>query len=126
MDEGHIDHEILEIELIEDPLPGSSLGTIGRFVEGRWPRGADVCRSVGIEVPYSEEDLGWVDPATLRLFEIDVEERGYALLPSSGVDPERRVVYGSVSGGGVYGVVGLPADPAVMRTVRILYSLMGE
>src|SRR3954467_12936432 len=110
MGEGRIDHEILEIELIEDPLPRSSFGTIGRFVEVRWPPEADVFRSVGIEVPYADGDLGWVDPATLRLFEIDVEERGYTLLAGSGVDPERRVVYGSISGGGVYGVVGVPTD----------------
>src|SRR3954469_5309660 len=126
MSEGRIDHDFLEVEWIDDPLPLSSFGTIGRFVAVRWPEEAAPLSRVSLEVPYSDDDLGWMDPESLRLFEIDVDTRQYALLSRSGVDTELRRVYGNVSGQGVYGVIGLPRDPSVMRAVETFGSLGGE
>src|SRR2546423_1779815 len=58
MSEGRIDHEFLELEWIDDPLPRSSFGTIGRFVAVRWPEDAALFSRVSLEVPYSDEALG--------------------------------------------------------------------
>src|SRR5207244_1380414 len=67
--------------------------------------------------------LGWIDPATLRVFAVDPGKREFQLLAESGPDPERQCAYAYIDQPGVYGVIGLPSDEAVLETVRMFARL---
>jgi hypothetical protein len=106
----------LRVRDVESPLPRSSFGSIERYVEV----GADGERGFEpgtITIEYSPEQLGWVDPETLRVFRLDVEAREWELVPDSGPDG-RGAVRADVRRPGIYGVVGLPGHSAVLEAVR--------
>ncbi len=111
----------LPVRDVESPLPRSSFGSIERYVEV----GADAERGFEpgtITIEYSPEQLGWVDPETLRVFRLDVEARRWELVPDSGPDG-RGAVRALVGQPGTYGVVGLPGHPAVLEAVRRVCTL---
>jgi hypothetical protein len=106
----------LSVREVKSPLPRSSFGSIECYVEV----GADTERGFEpgtITIEYSPEQLGWVDPETLRVFRLDVEARRWELVPDSGPDG-RGVVRAHVGRPGTYGIVGLPGHPAVIEAVR--------
>ena len=110
-------------EVAENPAPGSSFGSIERFTEvssegERFP----LCELV---VPFEEEDLGWVDASTLRVFRVDADG-GFALVPGSRAVPAERQVRAWIDAPGVYGTFGLPKHPAVMEAVRAFRSARGR
>jgi alpha-tubulin suppressor-like RCC1 family protein len=105
---------------IDDPLPRSSFGSIGVYLEVDFE--PEVERPL-LSVPYSKEELGHVDETTLRLFEVDVEARAFTLLEDSTVDVEERLVLGRLEHPGVYGVIGLPEDPRVLEAVSLFEQL---
>jgi hypothetical protein len=100
---------------IDSPLPRSSFGSIERYVEV----GGDdrVFKPGVITIEYSPEQLGWVDPESLRVFRVDVESRRWELVADSGPDG-RGAVRARIEQPGVYGIVGLPEHPAVLEAVR--------
>lgn len=59
----------MDVTDVESPLPRASFGSIERYVEVRAPdEGRFEPREITIE--FSPENLGWVDPETLRVFHI--------------------------------------------------------
>src|ERR1700694_3279940 len=78
----------LALEPIGDPLPRSSFGSIGAFVRVAAKDREEFPKSL-LKIPFAPKQLGWVDPASLRVFEVDVTRRTYSLVRDSGVDPAR-------------------------------------
>ncbi|MFL5819057.1 MAG: YncE family protein [Solirubrobacteraceae bacterium] len=106
----------LRVRDIESQLPRSSFGSIERYVEVS-AAGDRRFEPGTIRIEYSPEHLGWVDPETLRVFRLDIEERRWELVGDSG--PEGRgAVRARVHQPGIYGVVGLPRHSAVLEAVR--------
>jgi hypothetical protein len=110
----------IRVTEIEDPLPDATFGSIGRY--------AEVARADGRDDPFIPQPLvlsfregrvEHVDPSTLRIFEVDADSRSFALLENSSVDVEGGEVFGWVDHPGVYGVIGLPQNPAVLETLRL-------
>src|SRR3954453_18153644 len=115
----HRERADLEVVGVEEPLPNSSFGSIGRFVE---VRARDPERPFGrplLEVPFSDDELGWVDPRTLRLFEVDVEASAYELVEGSRAGLERPRVTARIDRPGLYGLIGLPEHPDILETVLL-------
>ncbi len=104
---------------IDNPFPSSSFGDIGRTVFARCEPFAHRSGAL-LEVEYADDDLGWVDPTTLRLFRVDEETGDYTLLQSSWVDVDQRVVRALIDQSGVYSAIGLPGDPDILRAVEEL------
>jgi YVTN family beta-propeller protein len=100
---------------IESPLPRSSFGSIERYVEVAGAERGFEPSTITIE--YSPDGLGWVEPKTLRVFRLDVEDRRWELVRDSGPDG-RGAVRARVEQPGIYGIVGLPSHPAVLEAVR--------
>lgn len=118
-------HAHLHVERIANPLPGRSLGDIGRVfrVAARDSR-TDFRRSL-LVVRYERDDLGWVDESSLRLFRIDAATRGHALVGRSGVDRARQEVQAYIDEPGEYGIFGIPADATVRASVRLFEEAPG-
>jgi photosystem II stability/assembly factor-like uncharacterized protein len=116
----------LGIEAIENPLPNSSFGSIGRYIRVDAQDQEGAFRRALLKIPYTEEDLGWVDPASLRIFEVDTEARTFHLIKDSGVNTQRGYSYAYIERPGIYGVIGLPQDPDVLQTVRTFCELQSQ
>ncbi len=101
---------------VERPFPRASFGSIERYVEVRAPKEGRF-EPGEITIEFSPENLGWVDPETLRVFHIDPEARTWKLVRDSGPSG-RGAVRARVEQPGIYGVVGLPGHPAVREAVR--------
>jgi hypothetical protein len=114
----------LDVVDVKSPFRRVSFGSIERYVEVRAPeKGRFEPREITIE--FSPENLGWVDPETLRVFHIDPEARTWKLVPDSGpLGP--GAVRARVKRPGLYGVVGLPGHPAVFEAVRRACALPRE
>jgi hypothetical protein len=110
----------LRVRDIDSPLPRSSFGSIERYVEVGGDDGGFEPGVITIE--YSPEQLGWVDPKSLRVFRVDVERRRWELVADSGLDG-RGVVRARIHQPGIYGIVGLPKHPAVLEAVRRVCAL---
>ncbi len=113
----------LTLKAIPDPVPNSSFGNIGSFVQVAPREQNRPFERALLKIPYSGEKLGWVDPATLRVFAVDPRKREFQLIAESGPDPERQCAYAYIDKPGVYGVIGLPSDEAVLETVRMFARL---
>jgi hypothetical protein len=79
----------------------------------------DACIPQLLVLSFREGQVEHVDPSSLRIFEVDVESRSFALLGNSAVDVEGGELFGWVDHPGVYGVIGLPQSPAVLETLRL-------
>lgn len=116
----------IRVDEIENPLPRTSFGNIDRFVQVRsTSRGKSFERAL-LKIPFTDKDLGWVDPATLRIFEVNVKKRQYQLVTHSGVEAGRQYAYAYIERPGIYGIIGLPGHPAVLDTVRLFCSRRRE
>jgi hypothetical protein len=111
------------LETIPDPFPKASFGSIGRFVrlECDPPPHLTPPR---LTISYTEEDLGWVDPSSLRIFEVNEETGEFHLVFRSRPDQDRMEVRGSVERSGIYGIIGLPRDERILRVIQALNSLI--
>ena len=109
----------VDVEETDDPLPASSFGNIGRFVRVDWGKGDEPSRWWLLKIPFSEEDLGWVEATSLRVFLVDVERDSFELVEESGVDLRGGFVYANIERPGIYGVYGLPGHPAVRETLHL-------
>jgi photosystem II stability/assembly factor-like uncharacterized protein len=112
----------LALEPIDDPLPLSSFGSIGAFVRVAAKGREEFSRSL-LKIPFVPKQVGWVDPASLRVFEVDVTRRTYTLVRESGVDTARGFAYAYIDHPGTYSAIGIPKDPAVLATVRAFAEL---
>ena len=117
-------HEVggIKVEEIENPLPRTSFGNIDRFVQVRSASRGQSFKPALLKIPFTEKDLGWVNPATLRIFEVNVKKRKYQLIKKSGVEAGGQYAYAYIEGPGIYGIIGLPKHPAVLDTVRLFCS----
>ena len=108
----------LLVEEVKDPRPNSSFGSLGRYVEVR-PVSEDGAfeRSI-VTIHYEEDDLGWVDAATIRVFRFDDERDTFDLVQDSGVDVEKRFGHAWVDRPGIYGLIGLPSDSGLLATLH--------
>jgi hypothetical protein len=101
---------------VKSPPRRGSFGSIERYVEVRAP--AEGRFEPGeITIEFSPENLGWVDPETLRVFHIDAEARTWELVADSGF-LRPGAVRARVERPGIYGVVGLPGHPAVREAMH--------
>jgi hypothetical protein len=112
----------IKVEEIDNPLPRTSFGNIDRFVQVRSASRGQSFKPALLKIPFTEKDLGWVDAASLRVFEIDVKKREYQLVKKSGVEAGQQYAYAYIERPGVYGLIGLPWHPAVLDTVRLFCS----
>jgi hypothetical protein len=111
------------VEPIRDPFPMASFGSLGRFVSVECePRAPS--KHPRLTIPYSPEELGWIDPASLRVFEADLERGEFRLVFRSMPDAERPEVHAFIERSGIYGLIGLPRDEALLRAIRALYELI--
>jgi hypothetical protein len=111
----------LRVTAVTSPLVRVSFGSLERYVDvDLQPNSAG---PHALQIPYSEEDLGYVDPSTLRIFQIDADRRTASLVEASGVDTENRIAFAQIARPGVYGIFGLPEHPAVLQAVRMFCRL---
>jgi len=111
------------VEPIRDPFPRASFGSIGRYVKVECEPTVQFFRP-RLTIPYSPEDLGWVDPTSLRVFEVDLESGEFRLVHRSMPDPEQMEVHAIIERSGIYGLIGLPRDQALLRVIRALSALI--
>jgi hypothetical protein len=111
----------LRMTEIETPLGRVSFGSLEKYVQVSVRRGIEGPHI--LRIAYSDEDLSYVDPSTLRVFAIDANKRTATLVDASGVDTQNRSVFAEIERGGMYGVFGLPANEAVLETVRMFCRL---
>jgi hypothetical protein len=123
LDEDIINALQLQVNTIQNPVPHSSFGDIDSFVQVRPRKSNKDFKRALLKIPYSPKKLGWVNPATLRVFEIDPKKRRFRLIPESSVDPERLCAYAYIDKPGIFGVIGLPSNAAVLETVRMFVRL---
>lgn len=103
---------------IDDPVPRSSFGSAGAFVEVKGARRKPFTPTV-LTVPYDRERVSGLDRTTLRLFRIDPAGRRFTIVKGSGPDLRAGVVQGPIDSPGIYGIYGLPSSPAVRRTMDL-------
>jgi DNA-binding beta-propeller fold protein YncE len=111
------------VEPIEDPFPKASFGSIGRFVKVECDTEAQFALP-RLTIPYSPDDLGWIDPITLRVFQVDPERGEFRLVRRSVTDPDAMEVHAFIERSGIYGLIGLPRDEVLLRVIRALSALI--
>ena len=116
----------LNVTEIEDPLPKSSFGSIGRFLKVSFKKRKPSLQQAALMIPYTQDDLGWVDETTLRIFEVNPKARTYRLVQDSFADTAGRYVVATIEKPGIYAVIGLPKHPSVLETVRSFCRLQPQ
>jgi outer membrane protein assembly factor BamB len=106
----------LSLTPADNPIPRGTFGDIGAFFRVRSRRSFS---NALLEIPYSRAKARHVDEQTLRLFRWEHASRSLVLINPSGVDVERRRVWGRVNEGGLYGAIGLPLNQDLRRTIGI-------
>ena len=113
----------LSITSARNPIENGTFGAIDAFVHVRVHSPG---RHTRLEIPYSRENARQVDERSLRLFVWDEAARSLVLVNASGVDPKRGVVWGVIDASGLYGAIGLPRDPDLLRTVAAFSLFSAE
>jgi hypothetical protein len=112
----------LRVEHIDQPLHSASFGDLGAWVRVQaHERGRFGRRFLAIN--YDRDKIGWVDPATIRVFEYVPRKSTFVLVRESGVDVERATAWAHIDGPGTYCLIGLPSHPGVLDTVRAFCRL---
>jgi outer membrane protein assembly factor BamB len=106
----------LSLKPARNPIPKSTFGDVGAFYQVRASRPFS---NALLEIPYSRARAKRVDEHTLRLFRWDESSGSLILVDTSVVDVERRIVWGRISEPGLYGLIGLPSDANILRTLGI-------
>jgi hypothetical protein len=114
---------VFSLERVANPLPHGTFGDLGAFFQVRADRPFTNTR---LEIPYSRVRARKVIEETLRLFWWDEERSSLVLVSSSGVDSAKRKVWGRIGKPGIYGAIGLPADPNILRTVAAFSLFLAE
>lgn len=111
----------IQVKEIDDPLPDATFGSINRYVEVSHPEGSrEPFAPQRLRLEFDEKQAGHVDPYSLTLFEVDLESRTFAPVPTSRVYPDERRVEAWIDHAGTYGVIGLPKHEGVRETLRLL------
>ncbi len=126
MDDPDVTNAKLKIEHIKNPLPNSSFGSIERYVRVYAQDQERPFQRAILKIPYADEDLGWVDAASLRVFEVNAQAYEFNLIEESDVNTQRHYAFAYIEKPGIYGVIGLPKDPGVLKTLRIFYELQPQ
>jgi hypothetical protein len=122
--EGH-KNGAARVRAIDNPRPLASFGSLERFVRVD-ADGADAAfPPMLLRIEHQPDDVGWVDPATLRVFAVDLETGECSLVANSAVNTEHRYAYAWIERPGTYGVIGLPAHPAILSAIRLFDHLAG-
>jgi hypothetical protein len=100
----------------KNPRPGSSFGFVGPIVE---VAGDDDLRGSVLKVAL-DQDQEDVALSTVRTFRYEEATGEWALVPRSGVSPDRRYAYAHLRRPGTYALVGLPTNPWLQATVSAL------
>lgn len=117
-------NEALSLTPVANPHQRGTVGDIGVFfrVDAHRP-----FTSVRLELPYAAASrLESVDERTLHLFWWDEEKRSLALVSPSGVDLDKKVVWGTIHTAGIYGCIGLPTDSDLRRTLGVFALFSAE
>lgn len=126
MDDPDVTNAKLAIKEIKNPLPNSSFGSIERYVQVDARNQESPFQRAILKIPYTEKDLGWVDAASLRVFEVDEHARAFHLIQDSGVNTQRGYAFAYIEKPDIYGIIGVPKDPRVLETVRIFCDLKSQ
>lgn len=111
----------IRVTEIDDPLPDSTFGSIGRYVEVAGPDGRKKpFVPQRLVLSFDKKQARHVDPWTLAVFEVDVKSRSFTLIENSTVDVDGREVTAWIDHPGTYGLIGLPRNPAVLETLHLL------
>lgn len=105
----------------KNPAPRAGLGFVGEavavaFDEGKRPTGVDV------KVAVKREAARQVDLSSLRMFRFDEDTGAWVLVPRSGIAHDLSYAWVRAHRPGTYIAAGLPADPALLQTLLVLYA----
>ena len=114
---------VLSLTPVDNPQKRSTFGDVGGFVKVVARRRFISAR---LELPYSPSRLESIDETTLRLFWWDEERKSLALVTNSGVDLDRKIVWGKIHTAGIYGCIGLPTDIGLLRTIGVFAQFSVE
>ncbi len=116
-------NDSLTVRTIESPLPIVSFGDVGRWVQVSELTGGGLRV---LAIGYEDRDLGWVDPASLRIAELDADKRALVLKDGAVADGDRRVVRAVIERPGIYGLIGVPAHPVVRATAELFHRFSAQ
>ncbi len=114
------DGQRIGLRRVKNPQPRGSFGFASRLVEAKAVPGPAFLR---IPVDTGVIRRHEIDVASLRLFRWDPAQRRFRLVRASGPDSHRRAVHARITRPGIYGVVGLSANPWIRETVRVANRL---
>jgi hypothetical protein len=112
----------VRVRRAKNPAPRSGLGFVGEpvavgFDERDLPTGADV--KVALKRGAARE----VDLSSVRMFRFDQETNAWVLVPRSGIAQDLSYTWVRAHRPGSYIAAGLPADPALLLAIFLLYAL---
>ena len=111
----------LRVTEIDDPLPDATFGSIGRYVQVAAPDAVEEPFAPRrLTLGFDEKQAGHVDLWTVKLFEVDLDSREFTPVANSRINVDEREVTAWIDHPGTYGLIGLPKDPAVLETIRLL------
>jgi hypothetical protein len=103
-----------ELRPAQNPAPHASFGFQGIFVE---LSGKSTFAPGTLLLRFDTPRHSSVPEETLRMFRWDSTARAFRCLPVSGIFGDYRLVWSLIPGPGVYGLIGINADPRVVRTL---------
>jgi hypothetical protein len=106
-----------------NPSPKASFGFVGRAFRIDWEEEAFPEGTLVVALP--RELIGSIAPETVRVFRWDEEERGYELVVPSGLGQTGDYVWAQLTRPGIYGLIGVNADPLVARALALLALMEG-
>jgi photosystem II stability/assembly factor-like uncharacterized protein len=94
--------QAVTIERAPAPEGGWSLGAADVYVEIRGLGG----KIQSVSIPVAHDEIRWLERGSLRLMWWDLEKKRFQLVADSRFDPDKKIVQGTVSKEGRYGVFG--------------------
>lgn len=108
-----------DVRSTSNPAPNSSFGYIGRFISVDVPAGKTFPAGT-LVISLDRKHFGSIAEESLRLFRWLTNENRYELVPQSGLGQTRDYLWGRISDPGLYAVIGVNADPLVLRTLVLM------
>lgn len=116
----------IAVKRIDDPVPRSSFGSVGAFVEVRGSAKGRAFSPTTLTIPVDPERARGIDNTTLRIFYIDPKERRFSIVKDSTPDLHASAVQAVIDRPGIYGVYGLPLSPAIRQTIDLFCTFRDQ
>lgn len=108
-----------DVRSVSNPAPNGSFGYLGRFITLDVPDGKTFPAG-SLVISLDRKHFGSVAEESLRLFRWFPDKKRYQLVPQSGLGQTRNYIWGKISDPGLYAVIGVNADPLVLRTLVLM------